>query len=130
MICFEVYRNGQLLCTAGLDGFGMLLAGVSRLRHHPGTLARFAEAGVPVPDVEPLTLNVSGHTDMGQVGNGSLTWVQEMLSVGDEVRIRVVQQDWCDQPGTRHAPPDPETLRRHDEQLYRDLGKKLGRPTE
>ena len=36
MICFEVYRNGKLLCTAGLADFGMLLASVSRMAQHPG----------------------------------------------------------------------------------------------
>jgi hypothetical protein len=125
MICFEVYRNGKLLCTAGLSDFGMLLASVSRMAQHPGTLARFAEAGCPQPAGEALTLTVSGFIDAGRIGNESLQWAQERLAVGDEVRVRVVERPDCD-PVQRHPAPEPAEVRRSNEELYRNLGRELG----
>ncbi len=78
MVCFEVYRNGQLVCTAGLDGFGMLMASVGRVSLHPDSLARFAGMGVGQPTAATMALSVTGHPDAGQLSRGTLTWARSV----------------------------------------------------
>jgi hypothetical protein len=95
------------------------------MAHHPGTLQRFAAAGVPQPNAAVEILSVTGHVDAGQAGNEALTWVQQVIAAGDEVVIRVVERDACDPP-ERQPPPNADDVRAGDEQLYRKLGRDLG----
>jgi hypothetical protein len=110
MICFEVYRNGEYVCTAGIEGFGMLTVGVGRMAHHPETLEKFATAGSPQP-AEQISLSVMGNIDRGSVVRESHFWAHQELALGDEISVRVVERPDCDEPQLIPA-PDPSALRR------------------
>jgi hypothetical protein len=130
MICFEVYRNGKRLCTAGRDGHTMLGALVHLRNREPGSAGE-REAGDPeVPGrPESLQLLLHGHQIPGPRTRRweSYSWLAEPLRVGDEIRVRVVESDQPDLPFTREnhrrtrrvLSPEDKTLRRQLAKLAR-----------
>ena len=123
MLCLEVYRNGEKLCTAGIGEFGLLDARVMWLSHEPEMLARRAADGRSPR--QPVTLDLAVG---GAVGDGTefehLDWVKEALAVGDEIRILVVDTDAADAPATRRKEEDPseESLKEFVRRQAGELG--------
>src|SRR5262245_31648993 len=106
MLCFEVYRNGQKLCTAGIGDFGILTALLTWVSHHPEKLARWTADGVPQTEATELTFKVGGLHGTGDSGSGEHSeWVESDLIVGDEVRIRIVEAPSADPPSRRYLAP-------------------------
>src|SRR5688572_18417273 len=102
MLCFEVYRNGQKLCTAGIGDFGVLTAILAWVSHEPEKLRTWAESGVPEVEATRLDFGVSGlRRCVGEAGE-HLRWAETSLAVGDEIRIRVVDLPGADPPSQRH----------------------------
>ena len=126
MLCFEVYRNGERLCTAGVDGFGLLDARVKWLSHEPEKLARWAAKGKPAQQPITLELLVGGCIGEGQ-DLEHLKWVEEALSVGDEIQIRVVEADVADAPGIRYKDevPTEEMFKKFVREQARAFGWKI-----
>ena len=108
MICLEVDRNNKRLCTAGAatGGFNADLMWSSPADRSGNTV---------------LSLYVGG-----VIGENSVEWVRENLSIGDLVSFRVVEAPEADPP--RPSPPqDPEFIVACELELARDQHAELTR---
>jgi hypothetical protein len=126
MLCFEVYRNGTKLCTAGVGDCGVLTAFVTYVANGPEKLARWAAEGIT--DLEPVRLNVSvgglDTHDEAQAGE-HLNWIDSPLLAGDEIVVRIVDGAQADPPKKRRRRNQADDLRRREEYV-RETAKKLG----
>lgn len=125
MLCFEVYCNGEKLCTAGIGEFGVLTAILTWVSHDPEKLKKWAESGIP--DTEPTSLDftVGGlGRCVGEAGE-NLRWVESELAVGDEIRIRVVDVPTPDPPARRYE-DDPAFIEEQRKEFVRKTAKDLG----
>lgn len=86
MICFEITLNGRRLCVAGVDD-GVLSSHVSR-----------TTAGKTGDRADEIRLEAGGLAD-----GEHLRWIDTLLSVGDEVTIRVIEANTLDVPIGHHA---------------------------
>ena len=118
MIAFEVSLNGKRACVAGVEGFGVLSAILSRVRRHPEKRrhGRTAEEG--------LTVDVGGLRSEDSGPGEHLRWLSRGLRVGDRVSIRVVDTLKVDVPATRHR-DDPVTIERAKRRYLHRLEKEL-----
>ena len=93
---FEVTLNGEHLCTAGVDGYGVLNATF--------TMAKLAMADEPVADCTENSLRYELNLDVGGLEcndsqeNKYLVWAYRTLNTGDEVVVRLL-------PDGEHDPP-------------------------
>jgi len=101
MLCFEVYRNDEKVCTAGIRDFGVLTAMVAYVAHRPDKLARWMAEGIPADEGVYSNLSVGGLKDGGEVKKEHLRWVDTALLPGDEIRIRLVDLPDADPPQHR-----------------------------
>ena len=86
MICFEIWKNGKRACVAGLRERGVLTTTI---------YGAFSGEQDEQPAPAQIRLNVGG------VVHGSvdrLTWVNETLSLGDSVMVKVVELSETDRP--------------------------------
>ncbi len=99
MIAFEIFVNGEQVCTAGAEDLGVLNAIVNAV----GPLGRDA-AGMKKKELADLFLSVGGLTSRGDTGNEHLRWTEhKTLAVGDRVEIRIVDACEADEPVSRIA---------------------------
>jgi hypothetical protein len=88
MIAFEVYLNGEKLCTAGLGDLGVLSAILSWRGTQPyqdGT----------APKLASLEFTISGLTSPA---GDHVRWAEPQVHLDDEIRIRVVETSQADEP--------------------------------
>jgi hypothetical protein len=112
MICFEIELNGQKACTAGVGQFGVLTTTLSWVRNR--------EQG---SDAKEVVLNVGGLTDDNAGEDEFVDWIQERLTVGTEIKIKIIDAQECDEPSKRNIrdPADRvEKAREYYEQLLAD----------
>src|SRR5262249_39004441 len=86
MIAFEVHLNGEKLCTAGIGDLGVLTAMLDWTR-----VRKIVTKDTP----ESLTLWVTG---MNSSTAEFPRWLNRPVSVGDEIRIRIVNTESIDEP--------------------------------
>ncbi|WP_317110361.1 hypothetical protein [Chroococcidiopsis sp. SAG 2025] len=94
MIAFEVYLNGEKLCTAGLRDLSVLTA-ILNWRQ------RQADASAANPedlDAEDLRLYVGGMLNIAEGSREFLRWLDLNLEVGDEITIKIVDANTVDIP--------------------------------
>ena len=111
MIAFEVQINGQKVCTAGLGDFGVLTAVLSWVG---------SRASEKSPGGEALTLHVGGLTDNQKSVDEFVEWVKDLLTVGDEVKIKIIETSKADEASQRYQREAAEHLqgaREYYEQL-------------
>ncbi len=96
MICFEVSVNGNRLFTAGVP-FGVLTAGLDAMTT-PAAAA--ADAGV-----QSLHLYIGGQTSARGLKEQVYWGRLKPLHVGDQVSIRIIASDRCDEPTWREPAP-------------------------
>lgn len=114
MIAFEVHINGQPVCVAGLEGFGVVSATLCRARH---------DHTAPVGSTEELFLELGG---LDTSTHEFLKWLPHRpLAVGDEVRFKVVETESADPP-TERKRDDPEQARQAKEDCVRRYAAELG----
>src|SRR6266478_9985754 len=99
MIAFDISIDGQKLCTAGVDGAGVLSAIATWVRR----ASRDASSGAPVPSQfdEHLTLHVGGMEHDADGAGVHVTWVDRSLSVGQQITLAVVDVDSVDAPSSQ-----------------------------
>ena len=85
MIAFEVYVNGEKLCTAGIGDLGVLSAILSWTRV-------LTESNKPE---ESLDLAISG---LDSSTERYPKWLRKPVAVGDAIRIQIVNSDLVDLP--------------------------------
>ena len=118
MLVFQVYLNGKKVSTAGIGDLGVLGAHVSWVRRKDGkTLAR-----KPDSMEEELTLHVGGLITPTEE---HVRWLDRKLKVGDEVRIRIVEDGAIDRPRSRERLDRSKELRTQKRYL-RQLAKRFG----
>ncbi|PRY48031.1 hypothetical protein B0I27_11718 [Arcticibacter pallidicorallinus] len=106
--CYEVYKNGTLLCKAGLDTEAGVLTGIlTWVRRTDGS--------------ESNTLSVSG---LNSQENISLSWVDEQVEAGDEITIKVTDDTEFSEASIR-PPFDAERHQRDKIKAYYRLKEEL-----
>ena len=89
MTCFEVSINGKLVCTAGVNDVGMLLALVELAKRKPQSKDQ--------RNRDYIKLRVGG----SEASDGRIEqvdWLNRRIRVGDEIKIRVVEASRFDEP--------------------------------
>ncbi|MGH9907867.1 MAG: hypothetical protein ACRD8U_20045 [Pyrinomonadaceae bacterium] len=94
MICFQIDVNNETVCTAGIGEFGVLTATISWVQNRDQTSKNRRQ-------VLGIALNVGGLTDHASGEDEFMEWIKKRLSVGDEVRLRIVEAAECDEPSER-----------------------------
>jgi hypothetical protein len=75
MTAFEIYINNQLICIAGIDGFSL-------------TNARLHWLVKDEASQEEINLVVGG-TKFPKSSKNVQTWLNQALTIGDEVKIKI-----------------------------------------
>lgn len=112
---FQVLVNGKQFCVAGVDGFGVVSAGLSWVRRDPDQYARMKAESEPTWSTSPEEW---AREAVGMVVTSLpyFPWGGRELSVGDEVTIRVLG------PG--------ETAIESDQESSFDVEVEFGKPIE
>ena len=129
MLTFAVSLNGEHLCQAGFDKYGVLnVSALWALRDPTEVTKTWPTEQQAEGLAETLELSVGGMTVGGNENGTFPKWANVPLERGDQVTIRIVESDTCD-------PPDsvaPAMLRdavqqkqKHCRQLAQELGWKI-----
>ena len=90
MIAFEIYVNGQKVCTAGSAGLDALTTGIT-----------FSRPKQPAQREAGTYLTIGGVViEPEEIVN----WDHRQLHIGDMVEVRVVDASEVDEPKTRDHP--------------------------
>ncbi len=115
MIAFEVRVNDELICTAGLEDFGVLSAIISWVRRRP-------ENSLDRKSIEEeLTAEIGGLNSLDE----HLTWLSKALMVGDSFSLRIVNVDKVDAP-IRKYKDDPAAIAQAKREYYEELKREFG----
>lgn len=110
MTAFEISLNGTKLCTAGVGELGVLSAIVTWVRRQGEEFGGQCDLGI-TGLISPTREHVNWH------GNP--------LQSGDEVFIKILEQDTVDEPGNR-VPRDPvkdlEQMKEYVKRAAEELG--------
>ena len=99
-----VSNNGSPLCTAGIDGRGLISVHISAVTHHPDCAKQLRTDGKSYKD--RLSMGVRGLDDTRPELRSALLWVPDKtLSPGDQVRVQLLPPGEYDPP-TRSASPN------------------------
>jgi hypothetical protein len=122
MICYEVFINGKKKCVAGVGEQGVLtgiLTWVKRKRHEADQGCKEGST-----HVEELFITVGGLVDHGK-DSVHLDWLRRSLTVGDEVRFRIVQREISDPPKDARTNV-AEVVERERREYYEQMKKEYG----
>lgn len=112
MIALEVFLNDEKVAVAGAEDLAVLSASVTAV----GKLGAKARGTTSVRRGQHLSLEVGGLTGrLRGARDEHLRWGPERvndLSVGDEVRVRIVRAKRADRPTTRVAGGSRKDLER------------------
>ena len=118
MIAFEVFLNGNKVCRAGVGDLGVLTTVLSWVRRE----GRNTETKEPGNIEEELTLNVSGLISSKKE---HVRWSESKVTIGDEVRVRVVSAESVDPPDDRSTEDPAEDIGRQ-ERYVEQMAKRFG----
>jgi hypothetical protein len=116
MIAFEVYVNGEYVCTAGVGELGVVSATLTWVRRAPEN----SQNGKSFE--EELTFDVGGLSKTASVG-----WLRRELAVGDHVKIKVISAATVDTPRSSQKRDDAADVEASERQYFEYLKKKYGR---
>lgn len=119
VIAFQVSVNGEIVCTAGIENFGVVSAILTWVRRRPEQ----ARDGVDIE--EELTVEVGGLDTRDPLASEHLKWLGRSLAVGDSVTVRIVDVVQIDQPETRQR-DDPDDVKRAKRRYVERLKEELG----
>jgi hypothetical protein len=108
MLCFEVWRNGEKLTTAGVSDTGVLSFMLSWVGKEPNASLVAASSAETIPGIRCLVGGIEGVTHVD--------WYEtDQLKVGDELRVRLVSSDLSDPPFRSKTPPrgNPDWIKKH-----------------
>ncbi|HZF13172.1 MAG TPA: hypothetical protein VFE33_30645 [Thermoanaerobaculia bacterium] len=96
MICFDVFRNNERLCRAGIGDAGVLST----------ILTWTGRQGDSGPARSRLNLVVGGLHNPAPTVDAYLRWVELFdLQPGDEITIRIVESPEADAPSSEERTP-------------------------
>jgi hypothetical protein len=110
-IRFQLWVNGEVKATAGLDSFGVLSQTLSWVRRDPNK-ARKDETDIARWVCDKIHLRLGG---LDSTSDEHLEWHGSELQVGDEIRVQVLAPGEFDVPaercgstcGLKHRPRSP-----------------------
>ena len=108
MLCFEVWRNGEKLTTAGVSETGVLSFILSWVGKEPNASSIAASSAETIPGINCSVGGIEGIT--------YVDWYEtNRLKVGDELRVRIISSDLSDPPTRSQVPPrgNPDWIRKH-----------------
>lgn len=91
MIAFDIYVNEKHRCTASVGDRGVLSAILSWVKR----------SGRLEGEPEELNFDVGGIANSTEQSFDSVKWINEELSIGDEIHIRIVEAEIADKPFSR-----------------------------
>jgi hypothetical protein len=98
MIAFEIFVNGEKVCTAGVGSdFGMLTTILSWTKRDLDRLPDEVRSELPPEDLKMI---VSGQKILSEDDVENLQWKGRVLKPGDDIRIRIVDTDHIDAPAS------------------------------
>ena len=120
MICFEVAQDSQQICTAGVNGYGLVSVMVNyrKITHRPPGSEQISK------DEIMLSIHGSCQPELGI--DESLTWIDSKLNVGSQVKIKITECSKADKP-TRRCRETYENIcqfMKKDDARYRENLKK------
>ncbi len=123
MICFEIFINGNKACTAGVDSeYGVLTSMLTWVKRDLNNFSASTRDNIPS---EELDLRVSGQISRSQNDYENLDWIKESLSIGDEIKIRIIDSPKADEPPQRQS-SDPNFVEKQKQKYYEKLKKEYG----
>ena len=105
MLAFDYYVNGKKLCTAGINGAGVVATHID--------LVRGVSTKKKIKPLEDLHLHVGGLHSRTRT---HVTWLHRELKIGDSVRIDLVETKKVDRPNKKK--PESAATRKRREQDY------------
>jgi hypothetical protein len=91
MLCFEVWRNGEKLTTAGVSETGVLSFILSWVGKEANASSVAASAAGVIPGICCRVGGIEGVTHVD--------WYEtKELAIGDELRVRLISSDLSDPP--------------------------------
>jgi len=82
VICFELKINDKLICTAGVSDLRFLTAALTLMRR----------------EEEELAVSVGGMAFHDDGTSEERRWVNQSVTLGDKIAIRILDLSTCDQP--------------------------------
>lgn len=118
MLCFEVFRNGERLCRAGIQEAQVLSAMLTWVGGAPR--AKSPKARTKAGD---LTLHVGALYNPKPGVNAHPAWLDQALNRGDEIMIRIVDASKADEP-YRVSMSSPEEIEKQQRAYYEEMKKR------
>ena len=109
MVAFEVFRNDERLCVAGVGDFGVLIACVNWVAHSPEKLEQRRTAGISEQPPNELNVQVSG-LQSDEAPPLHKEWTDTTLQVGDQIKIRVIDASHVDPAAAEHRDEPGDAL--------------------
>jgi hypothetical protein len=104
MLCFEVWRNGEKITTAGLSKSGVLSAILTWVGDQPEASSIAASSIGPIPGISFQVGGIDGAPDPS--GDKHVDWWEtNELKIGDEIRIQLVSSEVPNPPQKSHYVP-------------------------
>jgi len=125
MLGYNVYRNNERLCVAGVGDFGVLTACVTWVGYSPERLVRWAADRISERQPVELALHVGGLKSDDREPGLHLRWIDANVRVGDEIKIQVIDVAQVD-AATTEFHDDPETDFEAKKNYVRQLARELG----
>ena len=96
----EISINGEMKCIAGLGGYGVLTSILTWVKRDPLVVERNNKKGADYLQLseESLDLAVNGLTSDNDETDAHLHWINENISEGDEITIRILGPGPSDKP--------------------------------
>jgi len=107
MLCFEVWRNGEKLTTAGVSETGVLSFILSWVGKEPNASSSAASSTGAIPSIHCIVGGIEGVV--------SVDWYEtDQLKIGDELRVRLISSDLSDPPFRSQSAPrgNPDWIRK------------------
>jgi hypothetical protein len=107
MLCFEVWRNGEKLTTAGVSETGVLSLILSWVGQEPNASSFAASSTDIIPGIHCVVGGIEGVV--------SVDWYEtDQLKIGDELRVRLISSDLSDPPFRSQSTPrgNPDWIRK------------------
>ena len=118
MICFEIHINDKRICTAGIDSeFGVLSSILTWVKRD---LNEFPFESRDKIQIEELTLDLSGHKSHGKNDYENIKWISKSLSVGDEIKIKIIESEIFDEPIEKNR-SDPDFVEKQKRKYFEKL---------
>lgn len=125
MLGYDIYRNNERLCVAGVGEFGVLTACVTWVAHSPEKLDRWSAEGISEQEPVELTLDVGGLKSEAHAAASHLRWIDVPLRIGDVIKIHIIDASHVDTATTVYQDNPAQNL--EEKKAYvRRLAKELG----